>query len=419
MGEPARSDQDRCADARHCSKHLHAPCRAPRWRTPQYRVRDLSGDQGSGALTMPPGLPANVRAETVGSFLRPAALLQARKEFGAGRISAATLHAVEERAIRDIVGLQEELGFRLVTDGEFRRENWWIDFVSAIRGVEIVEGSQATTFDKNYVPRHVRTVDRLVVGEPILTADYRFLAGSTRQAAKVTMPSPTRMHFHGGRRAISAAAYPDIDRFFSDVATIYQAEIAGLEEAGCNHIQIDDPLLTYFLSDRLRAEIIAEGDDPDRRLLTYLELLNRCVEKRRRTTTVAIHLCRGNARSQWMIEGGYDGIAERCFSLLDVDRYLLEFDDPRSGSFEPLRFMPRDKVVVLGLITTKRPQLEDKNAVSRRIEEAMRFVDLDRLAISPQCGFASVVEGNEITASDQRAKLELVVSVARQVWGAA
>ena len=368
---------------------------------------------------MPPGLPANVRAETVGSFLRPATLLQARKEFGAGRISAAALHAVEERAIRDIVGLQEELGFRLVTDGEFRRENWWIDFVSAIRGVEIVEGSQATAFDKNYVPRHVRTVDRLVVGEPILTADYRFLAGSTRQAAKVTMPSPTRMHFHGGRSAVSAAAYPDIDRFFSDVATIYQAEIAGLEEAGCNHIQIDDPLLTYFLSDRLRAEIIAEGDDPDRRLLTYLELLNRCVEKRRRTTTVAIHLCRGNARSQWMIEGGYDGIAERCFSLLDVDRYLLEFDDPRSGSFEPLRFMPRDKVVVLGLITTKRPQLEDKNIVSRRIEEAMRFVDLDRLAISPQCGFASVVEGNEITASDQRAKLELVVSVARQVWGTA
>jgi len=366
---------------------------------------------------MPSGLPANIRADTVGSFLRPAALLQARKEFGEGRCSAAALHAAEERAIADVVRMQEELGFRLVTDGEFRRENWWIDFVSAIQGVEILEGSQATSFDKNYVPKHVFTIGRLVVGQPILTGDYRFLAGITRQAAKVTMPSPTRMHFHGGRSAVSAAAYPDIEEFFADVAGIYQAEIASLEQAGCRHIQIDDPLLTYFLSDKLRTEIAAEGDDPDRRLLTYLELLNRCIEKRKPTTTVAIHLCRGNARSQWMIEGGYDGIAERCFSLLEVDRYLLEFDDPRSGSFAPLRFMPRDKCVVLGLITTKRPQLEDRNTVLRRIDEATRYVELERLAISPQCGFASVVEGNEITASDQRAKLELVVSIARQVWG--
>lgn len=366
---------------------------------------------------MPPGLPAKIRAETVGSFLRPAALLQARKEFSEGRSSATALRAAEEHAIRDVVRLQEELGFRLVTDGEFRRENWWIDFVSAIQGVEIVEGSQATSFDKNYVPKHVRTVDRLVVSKPILTADYRFLAGITRQAAKVTMPSPTRMHFHGGRSAVSAAAYPDIEEFFSDVARIYQAEIASLEQAGCRHIQIDDPLLTYFLSDKLRDEIAAEGDDPDRLLLAYLELLNRCIEKRKPTTTVAIHLCRGNARSQWMIEGGYDSIAERCFSLLEVDRYLLEFDDPRSGPFAPLRFMPRDKCVVLGLITTKRPQLEDKKTVLRRIDEATRYVELERLAISPQCGFASVVEGNEITASDQRAKLELVVSIARQVWG--
>lgn len=366
---------------------------------------------------MPSEMPAKIRAETVGSFLRPAALLQARTQFGAGRIGAPALRAVEDAAIRDVVRLQEELGFRLVTDGEFRRENWWIDFVSAIQGVEIVEGSQAAAFDKNYTPKHVRTVAPLVVGEPILTADYRFLAGITQQAAKVTLPSPTRMHFHGGRHAVSEMAYPDIERFFSDVAKIYQAEIANLEAAGCRHIQIDDPLLTYFLSDRLRAEIVAEGDDPDRRLLIYLELLNRCIEKRRPTTTVSIHLCRGNARSQWMIEGGYEGIAEPCFSVLKVDRYLLEFDDPRSGSFEPLRFMPRDRSVVLGLITTKRPQLEDGSAVLRRIEEATRFVDLDRLAISPQCGFASVVEGNEITAADQRAKLELVTNVARQVWG--
>jgi 5-methyltetrahydropteroyltriglutamate--homocysteine methyltransferase len=182
-------------------------------------------------------------------------------------------------------------------------------------------------------------------------------------------------------------------------------------------VQIDDPLLTYFLSPKLRAEIVAEGDEPDRRFARYLELLNQCIAARRPETTIAIHLCRGNARSEWMAEGAYDAIAEQCFGTLAVDRYLLEFDDARSGSFEPLRFLPKDKHVVLGLITTKTPQLEDKDAVNRRIDDATRFVPLDRLAISPQCGFASVVEGNKITPADQRAKLALVTAVAREVWG--
>jgi 5-methyltetrahydropteroyltriglutamate--homocysteine methyltransferase len=359
------------------------------------------------------------RAETVGSFLRPDDLLRARAEFKAGRIRADVLREAEDKAICAVVALQEEIGFRIVTDGEFRRENWWIDFISRIEGVSITEGSAATSFDKSYVPKHVGTTAKLEAAQPIVLSDYRFVASATSQAAKVTIPSPTRMHFHGGRSAVSTDAYPDIEAFFADVARIYQAEIARLEEAGCRYVQIDDPLLTYFLSPKLREEVRAEGDDPDRRLARYLRLLNACIAARRPDTTIAVHLCRGNARSEWISEGTYEGIADVCFNTLAVDRYLLEFDDERSGSFEPLRFMPKDKDVVLGLVTTKTPRLESKDGLKRRLDEAARFVDLDRLAISPQCGFASVVEGNKITHADQRAKLALVVEVAREVWGTA
>lgn len=358
----------------------------------------------------------DVHAETVGSFLRPPELLLARQRFKQNLLGSAELRAAEDQAIRGVVRLQEELGLSVVTDGEFRRENWWIDFVAKLRGVEIREGSAATSFDQSYVPKHVQTTGKLGAEGPILAADYQFLAGATRRMAKVTMPSPTRLHFHGGRHAVSTAAYPDIETFFSDVAGVYRAEIASLEQAGCRYIQIDDPLLTYFLSPKLRAEVTAEGDDPDRRLARYLDWLNACIAGRRPETTIGIHLCRGNARSEWISEGTYEGIAEACFGTLEVDRYLLEFDDERSGSFEPLRFMPRDKQVVLGLVTTKRPALEDADMLKRRIEAATRYVGLDRLAISPQCGFASVIEGNKITPEDQRRKLELVVAVAGDIW---
>jgi methionine synthase II (cobalamin-independent) len=359
------------------------------------------------------------RAETVGSFLRPDNLLRARDDFKTGRIAAAELRAIEDEAIRDVAAMQEDIGFRILTDGEFRRENWWGDFVAQLRGVEITEGSAATSFDKSYVPKHVRTTGKLGADHAIVTADYQFLASITQRAAKITIPSPTRLHFHGGRAAVSRSAYPDIDEFFADVARVYRDEIARLEAAGCRYIQVDDPLLTYFLSPKLRAEITAEGDEPDRRLTAYLELLNQCLADRQSNTTVGIHLCRGNARSEWISEGTYEGIAERCFGTLDVDRYLLEFDDERSGSFDSLRFMPSSKTVVLGLITTKTPQLENKELVKQRLEQATRFVALDRLAISPQCGFASVVEGNKVSHADQRAKLQLVVEIAQEVWGTA
>jgi 5-methyltetrahydropteroyltriglutamate--homocysteine methyltransferase len=360
---------------------------------------------------------SHARAETVGSFLRPDDLLSSRKDFAEGRITAAVLRAAEDKAIREVVAMQEDVGLDVVTDGEFRRENWWIDFVAKLRGVEISSGSGAVSFDQSYIPKMVRTVGKLGVDGPIVVPDYRYLASATSRPAKVTIPSPTRMHFHGGRRSVSTQAYPDIEEFFDDIAAVYRAEIAQLETAGCRYIQIDDPLMTYFLSPKLRAEIEADGEKPVSRLARYLELLNQCIGSRRKDTIIGIHICRGNARSEWISEGSYEGIAEQCFGMLAVDRYLLEFDDERSGSFAPLRFMPNDKHVVLGLITTKTPQLENAAVVMRRLEEASRLVEMDRLAISPQCGFASVVEGNKIAEADQRAKLELVVDIARKAWG--
>lgn len=363
-----------------------------------------------------------LRADIVGSLLRPDSVHEARHRRQRGEIADADLRAVEDAAIAEVIALQERIGLHVVTDGEFRRENWWIDFVRHLRGVEIAGGA-GTAFSHDhgglpdYVPKTVRTVSKLAADGPILVEDYRFVAERAQVPAKITIPSPTRLHFHGGRSAVCTEAYLDIEAFFADLATIYRREIFALEESGCRYIQIDDPLLTYFLDPALRAEVRVDGDDPDRRLIRYVRLINDCIAGRRPGTTIGIHLCRGNARSSWIAEGTYEGLAETCFGRLAVDRFLLEYDDERSGSFAPLRFMPPGKEVVLGLVTTKRPDLERKDELKRRIEEAGRYVDADRLAISPQCGFASVVEGNLITLDDQIAKLRLVVETAREVWG--
>ncbi len=362
-----------------------------------------------------------IHADIVGSFLRPASVHDARRAFDRAEIDATQLRAIEDKAIIEVIGLQEHLGLPVVTDGEFRRENWWIDFVRQLSGVEITGGTTAAfshdhAHAADYVPKSVRTIDKLDRRGAILVDDISFVKQHTSKIAKITIPSPTRMHFHGGRKAVSTVTYPDINMFFSDLVAIYQAEIAALEEAGCRYIQIDDPLLTYFLDPALRAEVIADGDDPDTRLAGYVELINACIASHQPETMIGIHLCRGNARSTWIAEGTYEGLAETCFGGLTVDRFLLEYDDERSGSFAPLRFMPSDKQVVLGLVTTKSPTLEKKDDLKRRIDEATSFVDIDRLAISPQCGFASVVEGNIITLDDEIAKLRLVVETAEEVW---
>ena len=365
---------------------------------------------------------ANYRADTVGSLLRPAAVHAARAKFAAGEIDLAALRAIEDVAIRDVVRLQETIGLPVVTDGEFRRENWYADFIGKLSGVVIATGSGQAFAEHDGTPKHipkrVQTTGKVSAPNPIVLEDYQFLASATARAAKVTIPSPTRLHFHGGRHAVSKTAYPDIEEFFADVAAVYRDEIAALEKAGCRYIQIDDPLLSYFLSPALRQEIVDDGEDPDSRLNRYVRLVNDCIRSRGPETTIGIHICRGNARSSWIAQGAYDGIAEACFAGLEVDRFLLEFDDARSGSFEPLRFMPKNKQVVLGLITTKKPELENKSEVMRRIDEAARFIDADQMAISPQCGFASVVEGNLITPEDQLAKLSLIVEIADELWGA-
>jgi 5-methyltetrahydropteroyltriglutamate--homocysteine methyltransferase len=363
----------------------------------------------------------NFRADTVGSLLRPPAVHAARATFAAGRIDAAALRKIEDDAIREVVKLQEDVGLPVVTDGEFRRENWYADFIGKLSGVVIAAGTGGgfaqQTGQPKHVPKRVRTVGKVSAPAPIVLDDYEFLASASSRAAKVTIPSPTRLHFHGGRHAVSETVYPDIEEFFADVVKVYRNEIATLERAGCRYIQIDDPLLSYFLSPALRQEVVDEGDDPDRRLARYVRLVNDCIRARRSDTIIGIHICRGNARSSWIAQGAYDGIAEACFAGLEVDRFLLEFDDERSGKFDPLRFVPKTRQVVLGVITTKTPQLEDKPAVLKRIDDATRFIDGDQLSVSPQCGFASVVEGNLITPEDQLAKLRLVVEIASELWG--
>ena len=369
------------------------------------------------------------RADQVGSLLRPAALLDARERFAQGSIDLAALRQHEDAAIAEVVRQQEDCGLEIVVDGEYRRENWWIDFVAALKGVEIRDGDAKQAFVApgandhghdhgwKYVPKNVVTTGRVHLDAPVNADDFAFLRGATKRTAKITLPSPTRLHFHGGRAAVSSEAYPDIEEFFSDLAAVYQREIAALEGVGCRYIQIDDPLMTYFISDRLRAEVREAGDDPDARLARYVELTNACISKRRPDTAIGIHVCRGNSRSGWIAEGGYERIAEAVLGGLRADHFLLEYDDERSGDFEPLRHVPPGMKVVLGLVTTKRGELESADTLKRRIDEASRHVPLENLALSPQCGFASTVEGNIITPQDQWAKLGLVVAVARAVWG--
>lgn len=373
------------------------------------------------------------RADQVGSLLRPAELIQARSDFDAKKINAQELHAAEDLAIANVVKRQEACGFQVVVDGEFRRENWWIDFVRGLSGVEIQEGQASQAFvapqgndcghdhthDEGwkYVPKNVITTGKLGLSNSVSSSDFEYLQSQTSRIAKVTLPSPTRLHFHGGRDAVSSQAYPDIEDFFADVVKIYRAEIAALESAGCRYIQIDDPLMTYFISDRMRAEVIASGDDPDVRMRRYVELTNACISERGPDTEIGIHVCRGNSRSGWIAEGGYQRIAQAVLGGIHVDHFLLEYDDERSGDFEPLKAVPQGVKVVLGLVTTKFGQLEKTEDLLRRIKEASRFIPIENLAISPQCGFASTVDGNIITPDDQWRKLDRVVEVSRIVWG--
>jgi 5-methyltetrahydropteroyltriglutamate--homocysteine methyltransferase len=361
------------------------------------------------------------RADHVGSFLRPADLLAARARFQAGEIDGEALRAVEDQAIRAVVKMQEEVGLQGITDGELRRTYFHVDFLEQLQGV-VARGGVAAKFRKqsgtvDFAPPVMHVTEKVRHARPIQRADFEFLRSLTSRTPKVSIPSPTMLHFRGGRAAIDAAVYPDLEQFFADVAAAYRAEIASLAAAGLRYLQLDDTNLAYLCDAKMREGVRARGDDPDELPRGYARLINAALADRPADMVVCIHLCRGNFQSAWVAEGGYEPVAEVLFNELAVDGYFLEYDDARSGDFSPLRFVPQGKRVVLGIVTSKLGALEDKDDLKRRIDEAARVVPLDQLALSPQCGFSSTVHGNDIAREAQAAKLRLVVETAREVWG--
>ena len=361
------------------------------------------------------------RADHVGSFLRPKALLDARGANKAGTLSKQDLRAVEDRAIRDIVKFQEDLGMQAVTDGEFRRTYFHIDFLEQLDGVD-TKGGITVSFHKadgnvDFAPPVMRITGKVTHSRPIQLADFNFLKSVTTKTPKVTIPSPTMLHFRGGRGAIDKTVYPDLEAFYDDVAAAYADELKSLDDAGCRYVQLDDTNLAYLCDEKMREGARQRGDDPNELPRRYAKLINKAIAGRPPGMTTAVHLCRGNFQSAWAAEGGYEPVAEVLFNELDIDAYFLEYDDARSGDFKPLRFVPKGKLVVLGLVSTKLGTLESKDDLKRRIDEAAKYVPMEQLCLSPQCGFSSTVHGNDIAVEQQRAKLRLVVETAQEVWG--
>ena len=365
------------------------------------------------------------RADHVGSLLRPPALLQARDDHAAGRIDSDELRAIEDEAIREAVKMQEDAGLSAATDGEFRRASWHMDFMYQLGGVvRHPEERLAVEFhsdkgDLEAVFSGMHVEGRLGLSRTIFGDDFGFLRDAVNGATpKLTIPSPSMVHYRGGRASIDPTVYPDLDAFWADLTAAYREQVRRLGELGCTYLQLDDTSLAYMNDPDQRAYVASIGGDPVHQHEEYIRHMNEALAGRPAGMAVTTHLCRGNFRSSWAASGSYDFVAEALFNELEVDGYFLEWDDERSGGFEPLRFMPKGKVAVLGLVTTKRGELEQKDELKRRIAEAATFVDLDQLCLSPQCGFASTAEGNELTEEQQAAKLRLVVDVADEVWGA-
>jgi 5-methyltetrahydropteroyltriglutamate--homocysteine methyltransferase len=362
------------------------------------------------------------RADHVGSFLRPKALIDARTQYRAGEIDAAGLRAAEDEAIRDIVAFQQDLGLKGITDGEFRRTYFHTDFLLQLDGV-VERGGTQVKFHRHggneldYAPPAMVVDAKIAHARPIQKADFEFLKSVTSQTPKVTIPSPTMLHFRAGREGIPVGVYPEMDGFFADVGAAYRAEVASLAEAGCRYLQLDDTNLAYLCDDTQRENARKRGMDPDDAPRLYASLINSALAEKPDDMVTAVHLCRGNFRSSWAAEGGYEPVAEVMFNELNIDAFFLEYDDPRSGDFAPLRFVPKGKTVVLGLVTTKLGELESRDDVLRRIDEAAKFMPVDQMALSPQCGFSSTVHGNDIAVGQQAAKMRLVLEVAREVWG--
>ena len=369
---------------------------------------------------MPTKLPS--RADHVGSFLRPRSVIEARTHRAADNIDYEQLRAIEDEAIAELIKWEESLGLQAITDGEFRRHFFHTDFLLQLAGVEETGGIRKAFkndkgVDVHFAPPKIVITGKVEHVKPIQRRDYEFLASHTKRTPKVAIPSPTMLHFRAGRAGIPEDVYPEMQDFYDDVAAAYRVEIADLADAGCRYIQLDDTNIAYLCDASHRQDAENRGMNPDAITHDYAQLINASFADAPADMVRAMHLCRGNFRSSWAAEGGYEPVAEVMFNECDIDAFFLEYDDARSGDFAPLRFLPKGKTVVLGLVSTKLGEIESKDEIKRRIDEAAKFADIDQLALSPQCGFASTVHGNDITTEQQAAKIRLCVEVAEEVWG--
>jgi 5-methyltetrahydropteroyltriglutamate--homocysteine methyltransferase len=364
------------------------------------------------------------RADHVGSLLRPAALHEARVRREKDEIGAAELSAIENRAIRDAVALQESVGLQAITDGEFRRGHYLVDFMTAFTGIVPTHTSYALSFKgedgASGETRSMLTVTKKIRRtRSVMLDSFNFLKAATKRTPKVCIPSPTWIHMRGGRKTVNPAVYPDIEEFWSDLIAAFHQELKDLAAAGCTYVQLDEITFAFLCDAQVRERVRADGLDPDQLTRDYTRIVNDIAAGAPDSMTVAVHTCRGNFQSMWMAEGGYERVAGVVFDQPDVDGYFLEYDSDRAGGFEPLKYIPKDKKVVLGLVSSKRPEIESKDTLKRRIDEAAKYFPLHRLCLSPQCGFASTHHGNRVTEDIERRKLALIVETATEVWGAA
>ena len=362
------------------------------------------------------------RADHVGSLLRPPELLEAREKHQRGQLSVQQLREVEDSAIAHAVHKQEELGLKAVTDGEFRRTTWHMDFIYQIGGISRSSDNLKVQFrnergELEFTSAALRVGDKLRLNHCIFGDHFRYLKSIATAIPKLTIPSPSMVHYRGGHAAIDQSVYPDIEHFWHDLAAVYAAEIAELANIGCTYLQLDDISLAYLNDPEQREYISRVGGNGANQHLTYIRLINEAIANKPPGMTICTHMCRGNYRSSWVASGGYDFVADAMFNQLNVDGYFMEYDDARSGGFEPLRFVPPEKIIVLGLVTTKRGALERKDELKRRVDEASKYIALEQLCLSPQCGFSSAVEGNSLTHDEQWAKLALIVETAAEIWG--
>jgi 5-methyltetrahydropteroyltriglutamate--homocysteine methyltransferase len=373
---------------------------------------------------MSPRTEPPFRADHVGSLLRPQRLLTARAQAAAGELAPEGLREVEDDCIRDIVAAQRDVGLLSATDGEFRRASWHMDFIYQLSGIGKADETMHVQFFNEsgtieFDPAALRIGDKITLGETIFAEDFTFLRGQVSPGItpKLTIPSPSMVHYRGGRASIDPAIYPDLDSFWDDLTAAYAEEVASLGERGCTYLQLDDTSLAYLNDPKQRELVASMGGDGEHQHEIYIRNINRVLSAKPPTMRITTHMCRGNFRSSWVADGGYDFVAEALFGQLEVDGFFMEWDDERSGDFAALRFVPPDKYVVLGLVTTKRGALETKDGLKQRIEEASKFVPLEQLCLSPQCGFSSTVEGNTLSYDEEMAKLELIVETAAEVWG--